>query len=514
MPAQSQQQQKLFGLALAFKRGEVPSSEVSDEIKAIADRMSEKEIEDFAATKHKGLPKMKEQLRKIVREIMREQAISELNEGDGLWANIRAKQKRGEKPAHGNSQAHKDAVKAGKKINKESVNELNARLNKKVKSYLDAYLKGEKKNSPEHQHAIMLIMKGALTDANFHSEAKKLDKLFPKAKQSKYVGSKMEDVIEDKGTDIAGWAKWDGHDIIDAFAFYTNMNIGGGFGNKLTALKESIVNEGYGEFIKAKNLTDIVGLSKKKKNAVFYVTDDNNSRIGSFYLKNGKFAKVTSANPNYDFQNSKTKLRDRSDVIYKYKVDESVVNEADNFAGWIAIDHRGKKIEIKKGEAKDLYNAKLLAIKKLKVPKSKVGLLAIKPAVNESVNEAASKEAMGIAALTGTRGSAVEEFINKHELDGGKLFRSIKKANLRGRLNFVSALAGKDGNPNQKLTIKLHKKNESINEGPSTEEKRIAMLAVRKQAKYRNVSLEMAVQDQINALEDLKRDIKKGKIKK
>jgi len=78
--------------------------------------------------------------------------------------------------------------------------------------------------------------------------------------------------------------------------------------------------------------------------------------------------------------------------------------------------------------------------------------------LKESVNEAASKEAMGIAALTGTRGSAVEEFINKHELDGGKLFRSIKKANLRGRLNFVSALAGKDGNPNQKLTIKLHKK--------------------------------------------------------
>ena len=80
MPAQSQQQQKLFGLALAFKRGEVPASEVSDEIKDIADRMSEKDIEDFAATKHKGLPKMKEQLRKIVREIMRERVISEMNE--------------------------------------------------------------------------------------------------------------------------------------------------------------------------------------------------------------------------------------------------------------------------------------------------------------------------------------------------------------------------------------------------------------------------------------------------
>jgi len=54
---------------------------------------------------------------------------------------------------------------------------------------------------------------------------------------------------------------------------------------------------------------------------------------------------------------------------------------------------------------------------------------------------------------------------------------------------------------------------ESINEGPSTEEKRIAMLAVRKQDKYRNVSLEEAIQDQINALEELKRDAKRGKLK-
>ena len=37
----------------------------------------------------------------------------------GLWANIRAKRARGEKPAHKNSNAHKDAVKAGKKINKD-----------------------------------------------------------------------------------------------------------------------------------------------------------------------------------------------------------------------------------------------------------------------------------------------------------------------------------------------------------------------------------------------------------
>ena len=78
MPAQSQQQQKLFGLALSVKRGDTPRSEASEDVLGIVDSMSEKEIEDFASTKHKGLPKMKEQLRKIVREIMRERAISEL----------------------------------------------------------------------------------------------------------------------------------------------------------------------------------------------------------------------------------------------------------------------------------------------------------------------------------------------------------------------------------------------------------------------------------------------------
>ena len=59
----------------------------------------------------------------------------------------------------------------------------------------------------------------------------------------------------------------------------------------------------------------------------------------------------------------------------------------------------------------------------------------------------------------------------------------------------------------------VNRNSEAINEGASTEEKRIAMLAVRKQAKYRNVDLLTAIQDQIRALEELKRDAKKGKLK-
>lgn len=45
-----------MGLALAYKRGEVPEDEVSSSVKDMASSMSEKELEDFASTKHKGLP--------------------------------------------------------------------------------------------------------------------------------------------------------------------------------------------------------------------------------------------------------------------------------------------------------------------------------------------------------------------------------------------------------------------------------------------------------------------------
>lgn len=41
---------------------------------------------------------------------------------EGLWANINAKKKSGRKPSHGNSNAHKQAEKAGKALGKESAN--------------------------------------------------------------------------------------------------------------------------------------------------------------------------------------------------------------------------------------------------------------------------------------------------------------------------------------------------------------------------------------------------------
>jgi hypothetical protein len=53
----------------------------------------------------------------------------------------------------------------------------------------------------------------------------------------------------------------------------------------------------------------------------------------------------------------------------------------------------------------------------------------------------------------------------------------------------------------------------TINESPSSEEIRIAMLAVSKQKKYRRVTTSAAVNDLMNSLEVIARDIKNGKIK-
>ena len=56
MPAKSKSQQRLFGMALAVRRGELKRSEVDSEVLDIVDsNMTNKQIRDFAATKHKNL---------------------------------------------------------------------------------------------------------------------------------------------------------------------------------------------------------------------------------------------------------------------------------------------------------------------------------------------------------------------------------------------------------------------------------------------------------------------------
>jgi len=67
MPARSKTQQRLMGLAYAYKTGEIKAKdlnpEYADEIKKLAKSMTEKQLRDFAKTKHKNLPEKVEESR-------------------------------------------------------------------------------------------------------------------------------------------------------------------------------------------------------------------------------------------------------------------------------------------------------------------------------------------------------------------------------------------------------------------------------------------------------------------
>ena len=88
MPALSQQQQKIMGLALAYKRGKVPASKVSKSVKDLASSMSVKELEKYAGTSHKGLPKKvgetkttmtREEISKLVSDAVQEVMSEKFN---------------------------------------------------------------------------------------------------------------------------------------------------------------------------------------------------------------------------------------------------------------------------------------------------------------------------------------------------------------------------------------------------------------------------------------------------
>ena len=58
--AESEAQQKLMGMALAYKRGEM--KDAPEKVKELAKSMSEKDLEDFAKTKHSEVPAKKEEI--------------------------------------------------------------------------------------------------------------------------------------------------------------------------------------------------------------------------------------------------------------------------------------------------------------------------------------------------------------------------------------------------------------------------------------------------------------------
>jgi hypothetical protein len=81
MPSVSKAQQRFMGMVHATQKGDMENP--SPEVAKAADSMSDKDAKDFASTSHAGLPDKKtEQLnkiREIIRKIVRERMIDEMN---------------------------------------------------------------------------------------------------------------------------------------------------------------------------------------------------------------------------------------------------------------------------------------------------------------------------------------------------------------------------------------------------------------------------------------------------
>ena len=118
-------------------------------------------------------------------------------------------------------------------------------------------------------------------------------------------------------------------------------------------------------------------------------------------------------------------------------------------------DGRGDLGTGKQGAARAASYKAQDAIKQFLNKKSKVA--------NESVNEVATRTAMEIGGLTGMNKDAIQKFVDEHNLDIEKVFQFVKKGKLPARMDFMTAVVGKPGNPIQKKIIKMF--SESVNEG-------------------------------------------------
>jgi hypothetical protein len=118
-------------------------------------------------------------------------------------------------------------------------------------------------------------------------------------------------------------------------------------------------------------------------------------------------------------------------------------------------DGRGDLGTGKQGAARAASYKAQDAIKQFLNKKSKVA--------NESVNEVATRTAMEIGGLTGMNKDAIQKFVDEHNLDIEKVFQFVKKGKLPARMDFMTAVVGKPGNPIQKKIIKMF--SESVTEG-------------------------------------------------
>ena len=92
MPAKSKSQQRFMGMVHGLQKGTVKSSDVSGKVKKTAKSMKKKDAEDYASTKHKGLPnKVRKEMLDKLKEIVKQELEETFYDGTKKFEKKRTK---------------------------------------------------------------------------------------------------------------------------------------------------------------------------------------------------------------------------------------------------------------------------------------------------------------------------------------------------------------------------------------------------------------------------------------
>jgi hypothetical protein len=446
MPAVSKAQQRFMGMVHAADKGETPAS---PEVAKVSADMKDTDAKDFASTKHDGLPDhVKEQLKSVVREVIREKnGMNEMSSNDVHFKHIMKMYDRGgsfTKKKIG-AVVCKDP-KASRKDVEEALFDADYRDIVEFEDELGLKEIREKYNSvnEEFKHVIHV---DTPTQVVSKPVAAQIMALAKKGVRSSEIGLEMG---------FVGNAKL----AADTFQKVKNKIY-----FELDKRNES-VNEGYPGFTDKKVDAKLIADKMRK--------DKSTKGFADKVEKMGKVSQKDLDNILPDYVTGGT-----IEQLFKESVDEGLSKDAvvrtltsDKNAYFLTKDGNGWILDITPKAAQQSTFHQKFDVKDL--GKGHLGMkYKLSESVNEEhdcgcnenhdcgcgglhehhINEDLSADANGIAGLTASRATAVKDFLEKNNINSNKLYLSLKKGNLKDRMDFVTALVGKPGNPIQKKVI-------------------------------------------------------------
>ena len=507
MPAVSKAQQRFMGMVHATQKGDMEAP--SKEIEKAADTMKKVDAKDFASTKHKGLPAhVKERLKEIIRGVIRAEGafgsviggpedgrnLTEMSPNDTHFKGIMAmydkggsfaKKKVGAAVSKNPNASRNQIVDDLKDLDYQEILDAEAQLGLKETNlgekgryngkevYLDfPYLNEAKPSIIGNMNAYgaaQVLGKGKKVLGYIQDTPNAVATLiqdYPQAQEIKFKSSFIfggDTYKTIKKTDKV-WKELQKRYIDNS--------------TKEALKKGFSINESIKEVL---SKDTIVRTLTSDKNAYFLTKDGN-----------GWILDITPKGAQQSTFHQKFNVKDlgKGHLGMKYKLTESV-NEgktySNKFAAWFTgtvlnnVKHPtyGKhqltadQIQKAPGDYKDkLFKAIEAAVKNGDITPD---IIKKNESVNEDshdcgcnenhdcgcggvhehthIHEDLSADANGIAGLTASRASAVKDFLEKHNINSNKLYLSLKKGGLKDRLDFVTALVGKPGNPIQKKVI-------------------------------------------------------------